>query len=399
MPPNESKTFTGAFAYDSSDPSWVVIAGQHDDQTYDVQYFQNMMDSLEKKIKSTLPVLDQNTSFKDACQTAVSISDAKVKAEKLVDQLSKDDPVDQDALSQAKELLSSQVEALASAVDICQHIGRGVLAQKEIQTILSDEYDDKDFTTYVILKQAGAQGLADFCKRGEAQKTQLKAFLSNTDLQKEFLASGGARKGEYGNAIELYNRITSMQQNNGNAVLSRLAMAVALELASPLVRFQTKSQYIDPIHRYVHYEQAFLFGELDPAFESFSVWELRGVVNCDATDEELGWGRQSLMNFRPNLVTMDDPQWRYCYVIHTDVYYQQPVWYKTPHTYDQILAGGGECGPRAWYGRFICKAFGIPTWGVKQPGHAAVSCSAFRTSCFNFITLKCQFFSSLLECR
>ena len=45
--------------------------------------------------------------------------------------------------------------------------------------------------------------------------------------------------------------------------------------------------------------------------------------------------------------------------------------YKLPHSYDQILSGGGECGPRAWYGRFICKLFGIPTWGLVQPGHAA----------------------------
>mmetsp|Transcript_42437 Transcript_42437/g.99638 ORF Transcript_42437/g.99638 Transcript_42437/m.99638 type:complete len:312 (-) Transcript_42437:303-1238(-) len=31
------------------------------------------------------------------------------------------------------------------------------------------------------------------------------------------------------------------------------------------------------------------------------------------------------------------------------------------------------CGPRAWFGRFVCKSFGIPTWGVRQPGHAAMS--------------------------
>lgn len=47
--------------------------------------------------------------------------------------------------------------------------------------------------------------------------------------------------------------------------------------------------------------------------------------------------------------------------------------YKSQRTFDQILSGGGKCGPRAWYGRFICKAFGIPTWGVKQPGHAAMT--------------------------
>ena len=37
------------------------------------------------------------------------------------------------------------------------------------------------------------------------------------------------------------------------------------------------------------------------------------------------------------------------------------------------LCVGGECGPRAWFGRFSCKAFGIPTWGVRQPGHAAMT--------------------------
>lgn len=28
---------------------------------------------------------------------------------------------------------------------------------------------------------------------------------------------------------------------------------------------------------------------------------------------------------------------------------------------------------RAWFGRFMCQAFGIPIWGVRQPGHAAMS--------------------------
>ena len=41
--------------------------------------------------------------------------------------------------------------------------------------------------------------------------------------------------------------------------------------------------------------------------------------------------------------------------------------------YAQIPAAGGECGPRAFFGRFTRKAFGLPTWGVTQPGHAAMS--------------------------
>jgi hypothetical protein len=54
-------------------------------------------------------------------------------------------------------------------------------------------------------------------------------------------------------------------------------MAVALQLCSPLERLDPPSDFIDPLPRCV---QAFLFGELDPAFENFTVWELRGVVNA-----------------------------------------------------------------------------------------------------------------------
>ena len=38
-----------------------------------------------------------------------------------------------------------------------------------------------------------------------------------------------------------------------------------------------------------------------------------------------------------------------------------------------IPAAGGECGPRAFFGRFTRKAFGLPTWGMTQPGHAAMT--------------------------
>jgi hypothetical protein len=37
------------------------------------------------------------------------------------------------------------------------------------------------------------------------------------------------------------------------------------------------------------------------------------------------------------------------------------------------LSAGGECGPRAFFTRFVRKAWGMPTWGVTEPGHAAMS--------------------------
>lgn len=34
--------------------------------------------------------------------------------------------------------------------------------------------------------------------------------------------------------------------------------------------------------------------------------------------------------------------------------------------YKELLSAGGQCGPRAWFGRFIAKAWGTPTWGCRQ---------------------------------
>lgn len=77
----------------------------------------------------------------------------------------------------------------------------------------------------------------------------------------------------------------------------------------------------------------------------------RMAINSDAPNDELGWCRQSLMNYRPDIVLSSDPQWRYCQIVRTDVPYQNPVWYKKKRSYDQILSGGGKCGPRA------CKSY------------------------------------------
>ena len=44
-------------------------------------------------------------------------------------------------------------------------------------------------------------------------------------------------------------------------------------------------------------------------------------------------------------------------------------------------SGGGKGDPRTWYGRrLICRAFGIPTWGCRQPCHAVMTrwcCTTF----------------------
>lgn len=64
--------------------------------------------------------------------------------------------------------------------------------------------------------------------------------------------------------------------------------------------------------------------------------------------------------------TLTDVNLRYNYILETDVLMRNPVWTGSPRTYQQVLSGGGKDKPNAWFGRFICKAFGIPTWGCSQ---------------------------------
>lgn len=73
-----------------------------------------------------------------------------------------------------------------------------------------------------------------------------------------------------------------------------------------------------------------------------------------------------------------DYGWRYARAVRTDVAYGDPqcAKYKVgvcDGHYSQIPAADGVCGPRAFFGRFCREAFGLPTWGATEPGHAAMT--------------------------
>ena len=133
---------------------------------------------------------------------------------------------------------------------------------------------------------------------------------------------------------------------------------------------------MDPVKRYQHYEKAFLDGELDTAFKDLTVWEHRLVVDCDAPDQTLVWGREALRNYRPDHIYNADYGWRYSAAVRTEVPYgSQNVKDDLPslQNYQNIIKDGGVCGRRAFFGRFIVQSFGIPVWGVTQHKHAALS--------------------------
>ena len=78
-----------------------------------------------------------------------------------------------------------------------------------------------------------------------------------------------------------------------------------------------------------------------------------------------------MQTFRPENIARD-LEWRYSEAVHTDVAYGDPACADSPGVctgrFAEIPAVGGECGPRAFFGRFTRRSFGLPVWGCSQPG-------------------------------
>ena len=260
----------------------------------------------------------------------------------------------------------------------------------QLEAFLANSKLDADLTRYVVLHQATPAGLALFAQRGQRYEALVESLLSDPTLRKQMLVADGAqapRKGktwgpaQYGKAMHIYSDILGQHERAKKGLFQRLALAISLEHAVPVAQTNPTGQSdapanVDPVKRYRHYEKAYLDGELDAAFGNLSTWELRMVVNGDEPDEILTWGRQMLRDYRPDHVQLADYGWRYVKIVGTDVKYgSQNVKHDRPdlQKYQNILMNGGVCGRRAFFGRFILRAFGIPTTARPSRGHAALA--------------------------
>lgn len=256
---------------------------------------------------------------------------------------------------------------------------KAVLA--EVEPVCGSDKLDAKLVKAALLTAATPRGLAEFAQQGAAQAAQVEKLLADEKLMREMLIAGGAKFGKYGQAMAIYAAIQKASAKAGEGLFQRLALATSLEHAVPVKQSNPASQtngpaIVDPVNRYLHYEKAYLAGELDPAFKDFTTWEYRMVVDCEAPDEILAWGREMLRTYRPDHISNPDYGWRYVSAVRTEVPYgSQNVKYDEPalQQHQNIIMNGGVCGRRAFFGRFILQSFGIPTWGVTQKAHAALS--------------------------
>ncbi len=254
------------------------------------------------------------------------------------------------------------------------------LRATELGAALDSDRLDPMLVEHAVLRAATPRRLAAWAQQNAVRARRLDEFLSDVSLMRAMLVADGANGGRYDRAIEIYDAILASSSRAREGVLQRLALAIALVHAEPVKQDNPAAAthappFVDPVKRYLQFERAFLNGELDPAFERLDVWDLRWVVDGDEPDEILEWGRAMLREYRPDHVRNPDARWRYVEIMRSDIPYgSQDVKHDRPHLqkYQNILLNGGVCGRRAFIGRFILRAFGVPTTARPQKGHAAL---------------------------
>jgi len=285
----------------------------------------------------------------------------------------------QEALAKAEREEPKLVWELKAARETLAHMQ--ALHTLDLESFLSSDELDARLAKYVVLSEATPRGLVEFARQGKAQQQLVERLLADADLMLQMAVADGARGGEYGRAMDIYAAIRQASTKAAGGVLQRLALAIGLEHAVPVSQRNPEARpnapaTVDPVNRYFHFEKALLTGELDPGFERLSVWDLRMVVNGHEPDETLAWGREMLRNYRPDHISTPDYRWRYVAAVRTDIKYgSQDNQYDKPELqfFQNILMNGGVCGRRAFFGRFLLRAFGVPTTARPQSGHASLA--------------------------
>lgn len=316
-----------------------------------------------------------------AMEEAAKMEKEKAKLDQLPGEIAKAKARLEAAKPKEAEL-RRQAEASAKALEQAEARTQQAIKDLGLDRLLASDKHDANLARFAVVHEGTPFWLAAYAQQGAKQEKTIEYLLGNPALAIQMLVADGPVWEKFGPAVEIYQAIQQASPKAKEGLFQQLAMAVALSHAVPLIQenpevMAGKIQYVDPVKRYLSYEEAYLAGELDPAFKNLDAWSLRMVVDGHEPDETNTWGRQMLRDYRPDLVTLEDYDWRYVRSVDTEVNYtsayQKLGWDKPElQRFQNILAVGGICGRRAFFGGFILRSFGIPTMERPEPGHAAL---------------------------
>jgi hypothetical protein len=192
-------------------------------------------------------------------------------------------------------------------------LAQALLSDPQLQAFLTlpDSFSpnglDADMVLCAVLVDATPLGLAQYAVQGQTQQQLVGQLLNDTLLMRDMLVAGGPANNAYGPAMEIYTALQNASavlarlrpsnaspgspwdSRNQSTILARMALGTALGHAVPIAHryngANPTTTYVDPVQRYLHYEQAYLAGDLDPATEVLTVFECRWTTDSDAQNE------------------------------------------------------------------------------------------------------------------
>jgi len=274
-------------------------------------------------------------------------------------------------LAELASWLGRQVPADASKISRSRLVA--LLQRSQLRTALAQ---------HRLISKHGAEKLGAFARSDPANAGFLCWLLSDTRAMDEYLLGAtptgrGKREADAyrldTSALRLWRKILDTDPDAREGIYLKLAIATALSPPPPMSYVGAGGMGavpIDPVQRYLHFKHAHQNHELFPIFDTLSVWEYRMIVPSWASDAELAWARELVNTWRPDLRINQQ-----VHRITSEVKYGNSPFFYTKG-FRSVIDGGGKCGPRSWFGRMTCRAFGIPAVGVGQPGHAAFAIKA-----------------------
>jgi hypothetical protein len=263
-----------------------------------------------------------------------------------------------------------------------------------VNGVLSSSALDAQLAQYIILKDATPSGLAKFSQASLEHQKLIEQLFADKDLMLQMLIADGAAGGNYGQAMKIYSDIQKASPKAKSGIFQRLAVAVSLAHAVPIVKRDRPTGadgleasdtdtvvgkgtvFVDPVQRYRSYEKWYEAGELQKGFKDLSVWNLIRVVDATDPDEILAWGRQMLHTLRPNCIPDGGDTLVFVEVVDKEIRYGSDGLkddLQDRHFMQNILANGGICGRRGFFGRFMLQAFGVPSTERVEPGHSTIT--------------------------
>ena len=330
----------------------------------------------EKELASAEKYLASRQKEMDDLQAGIE------KARTAVEQAKVDLPA---AIKADEVAMQAHQKAMATTWKAMDALGMG--------GILGSAALDGKLAQYMVITAATPRGLAEFAQQSPDHGKLIEQLLANEALMIQMLVADGPTGAKFGEAMKIYTDIQKASAKAKDGVFQRLALAISLGHAVPIAKQASvggdskegdesvagsdgSAKMIDPVKRYLSYEKWYLDGELDPGFKELSVWNMVMAVNASDADEILAWGREMLRNLRPDCIPDHGDTSVYVDVVDKEIRYGSgDVVNDRPELafMQNILANGGICGRRAFFGRFILQAFGIPTAARKEPGHATLA--------------------------